>query len=86
MTNFNEWKLAQKLQASGTRGMIIGICIAVLIIAAIVIAVVKICMLKRNYCCDCEMDEFDEDYYLDPDEIEDIDENGCAYTSEKDFV
>ncbi|MCL2199587.1 MAG: hypothetical protein FWB80_11750 [Defluviitaleaceae bacterium] len=85
MSKLTEWNIAQKIQASGRRGMIVGIVIGVLVIIAIALVVVKICMLKRNYCCECDMeDDFDEDFYIDGDD--EIDENGCVYTSEKDFA
>lgn len=82
MAKLRDWKMAQKIQASGKRGMIIGMCVAVLIIVVVVIAIIKIDWLKsffkRDDCC-CD---FDDDFYLDADEM---DENGCAYTSEKDL-
>jgi hypothetical protein len=82
MTKLSDWKLLQSLQASKRRGIIIGICIAVLIIAAIaVIIALKICWLRNHACFCCDMD--DDDYCYDSDSL---DENGCAYTSEKDFV
>ncbi|MDR0272209.1 MAG: hypothetical protein LBI27_02700 [Clostridiales bacterium] len=73
----SEWKLAQKIQASGRRGMIIGICIGVLLIAVIILAVVKIVWMKKNCCCEC--DGFDDDYYID-------DEDDESFANEKDFV
>ncbi|MCL2223487.1 MAG: hypothetical protein FWB96_00805 [Defluviitaleaceae bacterium] len=80
----DNWRLAQNLEASGRRGVIVGVCIAVLIIFAVIaLVVVKLCLLKKLCGCDCCLDEFEDDYYLDSD---DPDENGCAYTSEKDFV
>jgi hypothetical protein len=81
MSKLSEWKMAQKLNASGKRGMIIGMCVAIIIIVAVIIAIVKIKWVKKNLGYD--MGEFDEDYYLDED---DIDENGCCYTDEKDFA
>ena len=79
MRKISEWKLAEKLQASNRRGVIIGICIAVLIIVAVVVVVAKINWLKKTFgCCDC--DDFDE-YHLDDD---DLDESG--YANDKDFV
>jgi len=86
MTSLNEWKIAQSLRDSGRRGIIIGICIAVLVIIAIAtVVVLKICWLKKNgcFCCNCDCDDYGDEYYVDSDEL---DENGCAYTSEKDFV
>jgi len=77
----NNWRLAQKLEASSRRGMIVGMCVAVLLIAAIVITVVKINWLKKCFGCGCGLDDFDDDYYLDAD---DLDESCCSY--EKDFI
>lgn len=82
MTKLKEWRLAQKIQASGRRGVIVGICIAVLILVLVVVVIVKYQWLKRLLGRDY-IDEFDDEYYLDDD---DLDENGCAYTSEKDFA
>ena len=79
MTSLPEWKLAEKIKASGRRGIVAGICIAVFIILAIVITIWKINWLKRTFCCGCDCDDFDE-YYLD----DDTDESG--YANEKDFV
>jgi len=84
MTKLKEWKMAQKIQASGKRGMIIGMCVSILIIVAVIIAIVKIDWLKKTFgrggcCCD---DYDDDDFYIDAD---DMDENGCAYTSESDL-
>jgi len=70
------------LDARSKRGIIIGICIAVLIIAAIVLAIVKINWIKKTFGLGCCCDDFDDDYFLD----DDLDENGCVYTSEKDFI
>ena len=89
MTSLNEWKMAQSLRESGRRGIIIGVCVTLLIVIAIATVIaLKICWLKKHgfCCCDCDCDEYDDyggDYYVDSDEL---DENGCAYTSEKDFV
>lgn len=83
MNNLSNWTLAQKIQSSGRRGMVVGMCIAILLIVAVVITVIKIRWIKKILSCCCNHDEFDDDYYLDTD---DLDENGCAYTSEKDFV
>ena len=85
MSKITEWNIAQKIQASGRRGLIIGIIVGVLFIVAVILAIVKIRLIKKYMCCDCGcgMDDFDEDFYLDDDS--DVDENGCVYTSEKDF-
>ena len=84
MSRLSEWKVAQKIQSSGKRGMVIGMCVAVLIIAVVIIAVVKINWLKSLFnggCC-CDDDYDDDDFFIDLDEM---DENGCAYTSENDL-
>jgi hypothetical protein len=48
-----------------------------------VLTVLKVRWLKENFSClECDMDELDDDFMDD----EDCDENGCCYTSEKDFV
>ena len=82
MSKLNEWKLAQTIQASGRRGMIIGILVAVLFIVAVVIAVLKVRCLKKSFgCLHCDLDELGDDF-VDVD----CDDDGCYYTSEKDFV
>ncbi|MCL2048960.1 MAG: hypothetical protein FWG87_09555 [Defluviitaleaceae bacterium] len=83
MTHLNEWKLAESLKESGRRDVVVGLCIAVLLITTLaVFLAIKIDWLKqRGFFCDC--DGYDDDYYMDTDEL---DENGCAYTSERDFV
>ena len=82
MTKLKEWKMAQQIQSSGKRGMIIGMCVAILIIVAVVIAIIKIDWLKKTFGRDCCCDDYDDDFYIDTDEM---DENGCAYTSERDL-
>ena len=81
MYKISEWKLAQKLQASKHRGLIIGLTIGVLVCLMIVGAIIKICWLKKKFgCLHYEIDgEFSED-------LCECDENGCSYTSDKDFV
>jgi len=82
MSKVNEWKLAQKIQASGQRGVIIGIVIAILFITAVVLAILKIHWLKKTFgCLHCDLDELGDDF-VDVD----CDDDGCCYTSEKDFV
>ena len=84
MCRISECKLAQKLQACDKKGL--AVCLTVSILACLVIVgiIVKICCLKKKFecledCCnyDCEFED---------DEVCDCDENGCSYTSEKDFV
>ena len=83
MSKLSEWKLAQKIQASGRRGIIIGLVIAVLVILAVVITIIKVRWLKKQFgCLHCDLDELGDDF-ADDDEA---DETGCCYTSEKDFV
>jgi len=82
MSKLTESKLAQKLQASEYRGVIIGLGIAALVILIVIGTIVKVRLLKKSFeCLHCDMDELGEDFV-----DEDCDENGCAYTSEKDFV
>ncbi|MCL2216869.1 MAG: hypothetical protein FWB91_07585 [Defluviitaleaceae bacterium] len=82
MNKLSEWKLAQKIQDSKHKGVIIGLAIAFLIIAIVVITIVKIRLLKKGFAClQCDIDDMDD--FIDED---DCDENGCCYTSEKDFV
>jgi len=81
MTNLTEWKIAQQLQASGRRGIIIGMCVAILIIAAVVITILKINWLKKNFGCCCDCDYEDDDFYIDEDDLHE----DSFYASEKDF-
>jgi len=84
MYRITECKLAQKLKASENRGLIIGVAIGLLVCLCIIGAVVKLCCLKKKFSnLECELDEFDADF---EDEDCDCDENGCTYTSERDFV
>jgi len=79
MSKLSEWKLAQKIQASGRRGVVVGLIIAGLIILAVILTIVKIRLLKKHFgCFHCDMDDMDDTI--------DCDEDGCCYTSEKDFV
>jgi len=82
MSKISDWKLAEKLQASGRRGMIIGMCVAVLIIVAVILTIVKINWLKKTFGgCRCEHD-LDDEYYIDEDDIADR----HYPTSDRDFV
>ena len=83
MRKISEWKLAQKLQASNKKGLIIGLSIGVLV--CIVAAVIfKCCCFKKKFdCLHYDLDDLDDDM----DDLDcDCDENGCSYTSDKDFV
>ena len=87
MRKISDCRLAQKLKASKHRGLILGLGIGILVVLVVVGAIVKICWLKKKFeylhydldDLDCEFDETGEcDCGCD--------ENGCSYTSEKDFV
>ena len=85
MRKICDCKLAQKLMQSEHRGLIIGLAIGIIVCLFVVGTIVKIYWLKKKFDClhydlddlDCEFDEVDDC---------DCDENGCSYTSEKDFV
>ena len=84
MCKISEWKLAKKLQASNKRGLIVGLTIGLLLCLVAVGVIIKICRLKKNYeCLHYDFDDMDGDL---EDESCACDENGCSYTSEKDFV
>ena len=85
MLRISECKLAQKLQASNNRGLIIGVSIGILICLVAVAIIVKCCCLKKKFdCLHYDLDDLDEEF--EDDCCEDCDENGCSYTSDKDFV
>ena len=84
--NISEWKLAQKLQDSKHRGIIIGLGIAMFILLIVIIGVLKVRWLKKNLGCCCNMDGYEDEYYIDADEFGDDDDDNCCYTAEKDFV
>ena len=73
MTKISEWKLAQKIQASGKKGMIIGLSIAALVCLIIAIVIIKSKFLKK--LVGCGKGDFAE-----------AGEEDCCYTSDKDFV
>ena len=80
MSKLSEWKLAQRMQEANRRDLLIVLGIVVAIIAITILVIVKVKALKGGLGCeDCDFDDFDD---IDGD----VDENGCAYTSEKDFV
>jgi len=59
--------------------------IGVLVCLFVIGAVVKLCWLKKKFAClEFELDEFDDEFEDDDDC--DCDENGCNYTSDRDFV
>ena len=83
MSRINEWKLAQKIQASGRRGMITGLLIAAFVILVVVGAIIKVRWLKKHFgCFHCEADDFVDDFI----DADDLDDDGCCYTSDKDFA
>ena len=82
MSKLSEWKLAQKIQASGTRGVIIGLAVAALVCLIVAVVIIKgrwiKCCLRKHFS------------YFGGSDLLDIndggEEEGCCYTSEKDFV
>ncbi|MCL2526806.1 MAG: hypothetical protein FWE42_00200 [Defluviitaleaceae bacterium] len=85
MQKLCDWKLAQKLQASNKRGLIVGVSIGVIVCLVVVGILVKMCWLKKKFdCLHYDLDDMDCDFE-DVDDC-DCDENGCSYTSDKDFV
>lgn len=67
MNKMTDWSLAQKLEDSKCRGIIIGIGIAVLVILFIVGAVIKLRLLKKYLhggCC-CDVDIYEDDFMDD---------------------
>jgi len=84
MCKISEWKLAKKLQASNKKGLIIGLTMGVLVCLIVVGVIAKICWLKKKFdCLHYDLDDLDDEF---EDEDCECDENGCSYTSEKDFV
>ena len=83
MRRISEWKLAQKLQAHKKAGLVCGVAVGVVLCLVIIAAVVKVFWLKKKFSCvDYDMDVFESDF----EEPCDCDDNGCSFTSEKDFV
>jgi len=82
MDRLTEWKLAEKLNASNRKGIILGLTIAAVVVLVVAAVIIKIRWVKNHCCMGCDHDDFGDDF-LDE---EDMDENGCCYTSEKDFV
>jgi len=89
MCKISEWKLAKKLQASNKQGLIIGISIGVLVCLVIVAVIVKFFWLKKKFdYLHYDLDDLDDldGEFEDENDLCDCDENGCSYTSDKDFV
>jgi len=90
----NDWKYLKKLKSSKNSGIVIGIAIAagILALVGIIALITKCCCRKSMYyesCCCGEDEDNCEDCCEDRffgDSENDADENGCCYTSEKDFV
>ena len=77
VSKLTEWKLAQKIQASGRRGIIIGLAVAALICLLVAVCIIKCRWLKKHFGC----------WSGDLLDINDGgDDEGCCYTSDKDFV
>ena len=82
MSKLSEWKLAQKIQASGTRGIIIGLAVA-----ALVCLVVAVVIIKSRWIRNCMRNHFGRFGKGDLLDLNDGgDDEGCCYTSDKDFV
>ena len=77
MSRLSEWKLAQKIQASGRKGIIIGLAVAALICLLVAVCVIKCKWLRKYFGCFGGSDMLDANDGGDDD---------CCYTSEKDFV
>ena len=75
MKKLAELKLAQKIQASGRKGVIVGLAIAAVVCIGVAFVVIKMNWIKKQFgCLHCEVDSLGDDF---------IDEDD-AY--EKDFV
>ena len=75
MSKLSDWKVAERIRASGRRGVIIGLSIAALVCLIVAVIIIKARWLRRHFgCCGA-------DYSVSEGE-----EEGCCYTSDKDFV
>ena len=82
---WDDLKLVEKFQAYEKRGIVIGLLIALAVVAIATIATVKYLWLKRQFdglCYDLDDLYDDEDDFCDEDCCE---EEGCCVTSEKDL-
>ena len=78
MNKMTEWKLAQKINASGRRGIVVGLAAAALICLLVAVCIMKCRWLKHHFGCCGHSDLLDvNDGGPDDD---------CCYTSDKDFV
>ena len=79
MQKLSDWKLARKIQNSSRRGVILGLTIAAVVCLITAGIIIKLRWLRKNFGhMHYNLDDFGDDC--------DCDENGCAITSEKDFV
>ena len=77
MSKLADLKLAEKIQASGRRGVIVGLALAALICLTVAAVIIKCRWLKKHFgCCGGDIADIDGG----------CEEDGCCYTSEKDFV
>ena len=78
MNKLSEWKLAQKITASGRKGFIIGLAIAAVICLIVALLIIKMHWLKKHFgCLKCDVDELSDDF---------AEGGNCCYGTEKDFV
>ena len=85
MRKISDFKLAKKIKSSKHRGLMIGLAIGIIVCLVIAGAVIKICWLKKKFgCLHYDLDDIDVEF--DESDDCDCDDNGCSYTSEKDFV
>ncbi|MCL2605280.1 MAG: hypothetical protein FWD90_12440 [Defluviitaleaceae bacterium] len=83
---FDDLKLVDKIRNHEKRGIVIGLLIALVIIALTTIAIVKYLWLKKqfdNLCYDLD-DLYDDEDFCD-EECCVGDEEGCCVTGEKDL-
>jgi hypothetical protein len=82
-----DFNLMEKFKTYEKRGIIIGLIIALVIIAITTIAIVKYLWLKKQFdglCYDLD-DLYDDEDFCDEDCDCDEQEEGCCVTSEKDL-
>jgi len=78
MSKLSEWKIAKKIEASGKKGIVIGLAIAAVILLVVVAIVVKTRWIKKQFgCLHCDVDELNDEF---------CDDEECCYGTEKDFV
>jgi len=82
MNKLSDWSLAQKLQDSKCRGIVIGVTIALAIVVVVAAIIIKIHWMKKHLGCCHDRDIFEDDFMDD----DCCGEDGCCIASEKDFV